>query len=281
MGVSAAPDEQTTRLCYIRSRMHHPGSPEQFQLDLDLGLEDGSSDATQVIRSLARIETAEEIFSRVFRILRPRTPLPEIMIHWRRYASVNSSVRLEHRKLLVKISDLLQSSPPTVIEALAFILLGKLYRKPVAKTHIHRYNLYLNRRDVRRDMHLVRQTRGRKFISGPKGQVYDLAEIFDELNRRYFSGLMACPQLGWSRTRTKHLLGHFDPCHNAIIISRVFDHAGIRRLALEFVMYHEMLHLRFPTEYHGPKRCIHTREFKEFERKFERWEEAAELLKKL
>jgi hypothetical protein len=130
-------------------------------------------------------------------------------------------------------------------------------------------------------MHLVRQTRGRKFISGPQGQVHDLAPIFDDLNQRYFGGLMASPQLGWSRTRNKRLLGHFDPCHNAIIISRIFDSAKVPKMALEFVMYHEMLHLRFPTEYRGARRCIHTKEFRQSERAFAGWKEASELLKRL
>ncbi len=180
------------------------------------------------------METPEAIFARVFHALRPRTPVPEIRIQWRQYASVNSSVRLEEGKLSFKISDLLQGSPAAVIEALAFILLGKLYRKPVAKAYSHRYNLYLNRRDVRRNMHLIRQARGRKFISGPKGEVHDLAEIFDTLNQQYFNGLLACPNLGWSRTRNKHLLGHFDPCHNAIIISLIFDQADSAEVGPRF-----------------------------------------------
>jgi len=257
--------------------MLHPGAPLQFQLDLG----DPEAKPLVAVENRPVLETPEGIFARVFRVLRPRTPLPVIEIQWRKYASVNSSVRLEDGKLRLKISDLLQSSPAPVMEALAFILLGKLYRKPIAKGHLHRYNLYLNRRDMRRDMHLVRQARGRKFISGPKGQFYDLAVIFADLNTRYFSGMMACPQLGWSRTRNRRLLGHFDPCHNAIILSKIFDQSKIPQLALEFVMYHEMLHLRFPTEYRGARRCIHTPEFKASEREFAGWKEANELLKRL
>ena len=42
----------------------------------------------------------------------------------------------------------------------------------------HRYNLFLNRQDMRRHLHLLRQTRGRKHISGPQGDRYNLEEIF-------------------------------------------------------------------------------------------------------
>ena len=93
--------------------------------------------------------------------------------------------------------------------------------------------------------------------------------------------MMAMPELGWSRTHNKRLLGHFDPCHNAIIISRIFDREKVQKIALEFVMYHEMLHLKFPTEYRGARRCIHTAEFKKAEKEFVGWKEAGELLKRL
>ena len=82
--------------------------------------------------------------------------------------------------------DLLAGAPAPVMEALAHILLGKLYRKPIAAHVHHRYRLYLNRRDVRRQAQLVRQIRGRKFISGPQGEHYNLDEIFERLNRAIF-----------------------------------------------------------------------------------------------
>ena len=87
----------------------------------------------------------------------------------------------------MRISDLLEGAPAPVMEALAYILLGKLYRKPVARLYTHRYRLYLNRRDMRRQAHLVRQIRGRKFVSGPQGELYNLEEIFERLNRAVFS----------------------------------------------------------------------------------------------
>ena len=42
-----------------------------------------------------------------------------------------------------------------------------------------------------------------------------------------------------------------------------------------------MLHLRYPTEHHGVRRRVHTREFREAEKKFPRLNEAKEILKKL
>jgi hypothetical protein len=46
-------------------------------------------------------------------------------------------------------------------------------------------------------------------------------------------------------------------------------------------MFHEMLHLRYPVEHGGMRRCVHTREFKDAEKKFPQLKEAKEMLKRL
>jgi predicted metal-dependent hydrolase len=105
--------------------------------------------------------------------------------------------------------------------------------------------------------------------------------MFEELNFRYFFGLMARPALGWSRQESRTMLGHYDPSHNAIVLSRVLDRAETPRLAVEYVLYHEMLHLRHPVEHEGARRCVHTRAFKDAEKQFERLREAKAMLRKL
>ena len=226
-------------------------------------------------------ETPAEIYRRVFRQLRPRTPLPQIQVEFCRFANADSFIRFHEGVLRVRMSDLLEGAPAPVLEALAFILVGKLFRKPVAPIFNHRYRLYLNRRDVRRQMHLLRQIRGRKFISGPRGEHFDLEEVFEALNGEHFDAMLGRPQLGWSRRPSRSMLGHYDPSHNAIIISRIFDNAAVPRLALEYVLFHEMLHLRFPVDHTGARRRVHTREFRQAEKGFPRLREAKELLKKL
>jgi len=226
-------------------------------------------------------ETPAEIWRRVFRELKPRTAPPEIRVEFCRFANADSSVRLENARLHVRMSDLFEGAPAPVLEALAWVLLGKLYRKPVPRVYAHRYRLYLNRRDVRRQAHLLRQIRGRKFISGPAGDHRNLEETFERLNRQLFDGLLGRPQLGWSRGASRSMLGHFDPSHNAIIISRIFDREEVPPLALDYVMFHEMLHLRYPVDHAGARRRVHTREFREAEKAFPRLKEAKELIKKL
>ena len=233
------------------------------------------------VPSAILFEPHAAIYARVFRQLKPRTPLPGIRLEFCKFANVNSFIKLDCGEIEVRMSDLLEGAPAAVREALAFILISKLYRKPVPPVYNDRYRRFLNRRDIRATMERLRQVRGRKFVSGPAGAAYNLEEIFEDLNLRFFHGLMARPQLGWSRTPSRTLLGHFDPAHNAIIISRIFDRPEAPRLALDYVMFHEMLHLRFPTEHRGAKRCIHTREFKAAEKQFPDFERANAMLRVL
>jgi len=226
-------------------------------------------------------ETVEEIYARVFHELKPRTPLPDFAVEYHPFANVNSSISMKGHSVQVKLSDLLEDAPAQVAESLAHILLSKMLRVPIAKSYVHRYRLYLTRKDIRRRMHLMRQTRGRKHISGPAGRYFNLAEIFNRLNQEFFEGLLGQPELGWSLRRSRFMLGHFDPSHNAIIISRVFDEKTVPALAVDYVMFHEMLHLKYPVDHSGARRCVHTREFREAEKLFPRLAEAKEALKKL
>jgi hypothetical protein len=226
-------------------------------------------------------ESPAEIFARVHRELRPRTAIPPIEVLYKPFADPNSRVRLENGAISAQITDLLEGAPAPVTEALAHILLSKLYRKTVAPHHQHRYRLYLNRRDMRRKIDSTRQARGRKTHKGPKGIVHNLETVFDDINARYFGGMMSRPQLGWSYVRSRTRLGHFDPSHNTIMISRIFDDWRVPLVALEYVMFHEMLHLRYPVDHSGARRCVHTPEFKAHERQFPQFKEAKALLRKL
>ena len=232
-----------------------------------------------MLQSAIFFETPEEIVARVFSELKPRTPVPAIRLQFCKFANANSSVRWDQSGLQFRITDVLEGAPATILESLAHILISKLLRRPAPRTHAERYRRYLNRKEMRRSLQLLKQTRGRKFVSGPQGNSYDLKLIFDELNQAHFHGLMAQPLLGWSRRLSRVMLGHYDPSHNAIILSRLLDRPNVPRLAVEYVLFHEMLHLRFPVEHRGARRCVHTREFKEAENQFPKLKEAKQLLK--
>ena len=222
-----------------------------------------------------------EIFQECYRELRPSASLPELKIEFFAFANVNNTIRLRNGRLLVRLSDLLEGAPDPVLRAIAHILLAKMYRQPIDRRYAARYRKYIGSHEIVRKAHLVRQMRGRKLLRPAQGRYYDLDAIFEELNSRFFHGLMARPRMSWSQTRTRRILGHYDPAHNAIIISRVFDHPAAPRFLLEYIVYHEMLHLKHPVKLRGSRRCVHSAEFQAEEKLFPRAAEAEALLKRL
>ena len=227
------------------------------------------------------LEKLRHMFEEAFSELRPRSPLPEMRVDFFRFANVNNTIRLREGRLLVRISDLLEGAPEPVLKAIAHILLAKMYRKPIDRAHASRYRRYISTHHMSEKARLVRQMRGRKRVTSAKGHVYDLEEVFDELNRKYFFGLLARPLMTWSAEQARNRLGHYDPAHNAIVVSSVFDSRRIPSFVVEYIVYHEMLHLKHPVKLRGTRRCIHSPEFQAEEKLFAALDPAKAFLKRL
>lgn len=222
-----------------------------------------------------------EIFEQEYRELRPRAPIPPLDIRFRRFTSLNTTIRLREGRLHVGLSDLLESAPETVHHAIAHILLAKLYRKPIARCHADRYRRHVSSEAVARQVEHIRQTRGRKTILSAQGHFYDLDEVFESLNTRFFYGLMGRPTLTWSAHHARRMLGHYDAAHNTIMVSRVFDRPDTPRCAVEYLLYHEMLHLKHPVRVKAGRRCVHSKAFQAEERQFPELDAAKAYLKRL
>jgi predicted metal-dependent hydrolase len=222
-----------------------------------------------------------QLFEEEYRALRPRAPMPPLDIRFRRFTSLNTTIRIREGQVRVHLSDLLEGAPESVLRAIAHILFAKLYRKPLDAGHTTRYRRFTSSDVVIRQTESIRQSRGRKRILGPKGLHYDLEEVFENLNARFFHGLLGRPVLTWSGHMAKRSLGHYDSAHNTIVVSRVFDRKNTPRYAIEYLLYHEMLHLKHPVKVRGGRRCVHPREFQAEERLFPELEAAKQYLKTL
>ena len=207
--------------------------------------------------------------------------MPAIQVRFRRFTSLNTTIRLREGNIFVSLSDLLEGAPESVLHSIAHILLAKLYRKPIDRTHNLRYKRFTSSTAVTRQTELIRTARGAKRYFGPEGRYYHLEEVFDSLNLRFFGGLLGRPDLTWSEHHAKRSLGHYDAAHNTIVVSRVFDRPSSPRYALEYLLYHEMLHLKHPVRMRGLRRCVHSREFKAEEARFPQLAEALAFIKRL
>jgi hypothetical protein len=207
--------------------------------------------------------------------------MPPIHVRFRRFTTLNTTIRLREGQIHVSLSDLLEGAPESVLHAIAHILLAKLYRKPIDATQNLRYKRFASSAPVTRQAEVIRHTRGTKRYFGPEGRYFHLEEVFDSLNVRFFGGLLGRPDLTWSEHHAKRLLGHYDAAHNTIVVSRVFDRPSSPRYAIEYLLYHEMLHLKHPVRMRGLRRCVHSREFKAEEARFPQLVEALAFIKRL
>jgi len=228
-----------------------------------------------------REDTLKSLFADVFRQVTKRQAMPEIHVAFYPFAGLNHTIRIRRQRVYVRVSDILRDAPPQVHRALAFILVAKLFNKSATAEHESLYRQYAYQPQVLRASDLARRKRGRKLLNGATGRVYNLDKIYARLNRRYFNNELHKPTLSWSARRTKRILGHHDAVHDAIIISRSLDQANVPEFLVEYVLYHEMLHIKHRPRVINGRRIFHTAAFRADEQRFARFRESIEWLDNL
>jgi hypothetical protein len=250
------------------------------QLSLPLGSPaDGAPDLPQGLPAQAGAADPALAFVRVFRRMELERPLPDFRVEYHPYAGLRSTVRLRDNQVRVRLSDLLAESPPIVLEALAEILLAKLFRRPASREAQECYLAYVFKESTRRRIEEARRGRGHKRQRPARGRCFDLEEIFEDLNRRFFEGELATARLGWSPKRSRTILGHYDSAHHSITISRLLDSPKVPRYLVEYLVFHEMLHIRYAVERQGHRRIVHSRKFRQEEKRFPHYERARQRMK--
>ena len=114
-----------------------------------------------------------------------------------------------------------------------------------------------------------------------RGLHHDLLASFERVNAEYFAGNLARPRLTWSRIFTRRKLGHYDRARDTVMISSSLDAASVPACAVDFVMYHELLHKAGDMGGTGERRVIHNSEFERLERRFKLYDQAKAAIAKL
>lgn len=185
------------------------------------------------------------------------------------YTSLKSTAKIEHGVTRIRISDILETAPDTVLESLVHVLLARTSNRKPSKSHLCHYREYLHSQPVESCHAITRQKRIKKNLPGPMGKFFDLTESFAEINAFYFDNTIPHTTLSWSPNRSRRQLGYHDEHLNLIVISRWLDRRIVPRVVVDFVMYHEMLHIIIPSEYQQGRRIVHTKEFRRRERTFQ------------
>jgi hypothetical protein len=219
-----------------------------------------------------------KLFVNAFRQLEPKRVAPEVEVRFYPYAGLHHTIRIRSGRVYVRISDIFKSAPVDVHRALAFILVARLLSRRTPDVHERVYRDFACSPQILRASDIARRRRGRKMISTARGRVYDLDKMFTRLNRNYFDEGLEKPTLTWSQRRTRRILGHHDPVHETIVISKTLDARDVPQWFVEYILYHEMLHIKHPARLINGRRYYHTNAFRTEEQRFAHYEAAQEWL---
>ena len=216
----------------------------------------------------------KEFYENAFDKLNGEKDLPEINVSFYPYIGINHTIRIRSGKVSVRIAEICRDAPLEVQKSLAFILVGKLLRKRISPKLAQIYREFSKTAELREKAIENKRTKGKKIITTSKGKVYDLEQIFERLNLLYFNNKVKKPTLSWSRGKTFRILGHHDATHEAIIISQSLDDKKVPSYVVEYIVFHEMLHIVHPVYHQNGRRFIHTPSFRRDEKKFAYFDEA-------
>jgi len=118
-------------------------------------------------------------------------------------------------------------------------------------------------------------------VTQMRGLHHDLAESFDRVNTQYFGGAMNRPRLVWSRTFAVRKYGHYDHAHDTVMVNAALDRGTVPACAVDFIVYHELLHRQLGITWKSNRIAAHTADFAEKERQFRQYDEAKAVLREL
>ena len=206
---------------------------------------------------------------------------PHFQVDFYPYSSLVLTVRRRDDVLLVRLSDLLRRAPLEVLEGAAALLLSRVYRRQIDRALVQPYLLYARSDRTRGRISRMRRYRVRPVHVAPEGRHHDLTVLFNRLNRKYFSGELSRPHIGWSTRSWRRQFGCYDPGPNHIILNRRMDRRGVPEFVVEYVLFHEMLHVKHPTRRSGCTLVSHSPEFLAEEKRFEHLRMARKVLDRL
>ncbi len=202
-------------------------------------------------------------------------------------AGLKARVSFNARKnsLEAVVSDGFECASREVVLGLALSLVSRALRKKIperAAPLVDSFKEFYSRESVNALSDSLRATRGRNSIE-VEGAFFDLNRIVEKVFEKYadvFEGVEK-PQVSWSREKSRRRMGFHDPAFKKIVVSRALDSPRVPEFVVEYIVFHELLHCKHKVLFQRGKslrRTVHSRDFKNAERKFEEFKQANEWL---
>ena len=233
---------------------------------------------TAMRRASSLVPGGGPLFQRVFTRIGCDGRPPRFRVEFYPYASLVLTIRRREDIVFVRFSDLLRRAPLAVLEGAAALLLSRVYRRKAPRGLVEAYLEYARSHRTRSRITQMRRGRVRLASAGPLGRHFDLEKMFERLNAKYFEGSLQRPHIGWSVRNWRRQFGCYDPGPNQILLNRRMDHHAVPQVAVEYVLYHEMLHVKHPTRRSGCSLVSHSSEFRAEEKRFVEFERARKIL---
>jgi hypothetical protein len=233
-------------------------------------------------RALPRsVPGGAQLFHRLYTRLGGHGRPPQFIVEFYPYAGLAHTIRLREHTAHVRLSDVLHGAPLHVIEAAAVILLSRILRRRAPRVSLAEYRRFTLAPATRRRVDKMRRARARRITGGPRGEAHDLAPMFAQLNHGYFAGGLRRPRLAWSERSWRTQLGCFDPALDQIVLNRRLDRETVPAFVVEYVLFHEMLHVKHPLRATRCHMQAHSREFLKEEKEFPHHARARRFLNRL
>jgi hypothetical protein len=171
----------------------------------------------------------------------------------------------------VRLHHMFAEAPPTVARALArYIALNERNASRELGSYIDANQEVIRRVTRKQPPPLTLETRGEHF---------DLQDVYDSLNDRYFGGKIEAritwgPRGGRRRYRTSIKMGSYSVEDRLIRIHPSLDRRFVPRFFLEWIVFHEMLHQVHDIPVVDGRRRFHTPAFLRQERSFLEYDRA-------
>jgi hypothetical protein len=182
----------------------------------------------------------------------------------------NSSSMLSYRKdadqVTLRMHRMFLGADSPVLEEIAAFVKNRRAETPLMRAFIRSGN------------HLISPKTDRSVMLVTEGQYHNLAELFSEINERYFDGRIVSA-ITWSSREPrygvrKRNLGCYDNRRDLIRISRYLDRKAVPRYFVAYVVYHEMLHADLGVRKKNGRSVVHCSDFRTREKLYHDYERA-------
>jgi hypothetical protein len=176
-----------------------------------------------------------------------------------------------------KVTDYLADASPEIIEEFAQCLFRRIQQRR-SEVYTEPIRNWLQSSSFIERNQPIYLRRSRNLLCSPRGVHYDLREILESLQGQGLVNDDHSAFMSWTDKPNRFRMGYCSVLMKVIAISSILDSADIPKFVAEYVLYHEMIHLEKGLD---SMKSQHNADFRRMERKYPRFREAEDWLKRI